>query len=69
MAFSDALALTHAGNDAVDREPRGSMVEGPRGLASFLLVLVLKCRILFFGYINVKTDICSIHNVSRTWIQ
>lgn len=69
MVFANVFTLTHAGNDAVDREPRGSVVKRPRGLAPFLLVLVLKCRILFFGYIDVKTSICSIHNVSRTWIQ
>lgn len=42
MVFASAPGLTHAGDDAVHREPRRPVVERPGHAALLALVLVFK---------------------------
>lgn len=69
IVIANLLILTHAGNDAMYRQSGRSVIKRPWCIVFSLLVLVLKCWILFFGNVNIETYIWSIHNVARTWIQ
>lgn len=69
MAFPRLASLTHAGDDAVHRQPGRPVVEGPREAALLLLVLVLKRRVLFLGDVNIETHICGVHAVAGAWVQ
>lgn len=65
------VRLTHAGNDAVHRQPRGGVVEAGDWQALVVLLLLLEDegRVLLLGDVDVVAGVSGGHDVSRPGIQ
>lgn len=65
------LSLTHAGYDAVHRQPGGGVVEASDGQALVVLLLLLedKSRVLLLGDVDVVAGVSGGHDVAGARVQ
>lgn len=66
-----SVGLTHAGDDAVHRQPRGGVVEAGDRQALVVLLLLLEDEggVLLLGDVDVVAGVSGGHDVSRARIQ